>query len=85
MGERTEAPPVAEEARRASEKTRSIATDGAIRLCFRVGNKKSHPRNHQRAIKKISPQKSLDFSRLLCFSALDTHSHEKKILNTDGI
>ena len=43
MGERTEAPPVAEGARRASEKTRSIATDGARRLCFRVGNEKSHP------------------------------------------
>ena len=48
MGERTDAPPVADEARRASEKTRSIATDGARRLCFRVGNEKSHPRNQQK-------------------------------------
>lgn len=35
---RAEAPPVADEARRASEKIRSIATDGARRLYFRLGN-----------------------------------------------
>ena len=49
MGERTEAPPVAEEARRASEKIRSIATKGARRLYFRGGNEKSHPRNQKKA------------------------------------
>ena len=48
MGERTEALAVREEARRASEKIRSIATGGARRLYFRVGNEKSHPRNQKR-------------------------------------
>ena len=43
MGERSEALAVREEARRASEKIRSIATNVARRLYFRLGNEKSIP------------------------------------------
>ena len=39
----------------------------------------------KKGYKKDIAAKSLDFSRLFCFSALFSHSHEKKILNTYGI
>ena len=43
------------------------------------------PPQPKKGYKKDIAAKNLDFSRLFCFSAIDTHSHKKKILNTYGI
>ena len=53
---------------------------------MRLGRAMKNPTSAtKKGYKKDIATKSLDFSRLFCFSALGSYSHEKKILNTYGV